>query len=113
MYHSKGTDMVYIISHRPQKYCYIRGKNSKKQEVTCYIPQESCLRPHSLYNYFEKYLSAFYSIIYADDPSISSSNENSLQLLADLRMELEKIMDWLRQNKLSLANICFLVMTKN
>ena len=40
--------------------------------------------------------------MYADDPSISSSSENLLQLLEDLKRELERIMDWLRQNKLSL-----------
>ena len=40
--------------------------------------------------------------MYADDTSISSSSENLLQLLEDLKRELERIMDWLRQNKLSL-----------
>ena len=40
--------------------------------------------------------------MYADDTSISSSSENPLQLLEDLKRELERIMDWLRQNKLSL-----------
>ena len=40
--------------------------------------------------------------MYADDKSISSSSENPLQLLEDLKSELERIMDWLRRNKLSL-----------
>ena len=40
--------------------------------------------------------------MYADDTSISSSSENPLQLLEDLKRGLVRIMDWLRQNKLSL-----------
>ena len=40
--------------------------------------------------------------MYSDNTSISSSIENPLQLLEDLKRELEGIMDWLRQNKLSL-----------
>ena len=40
--------------------------------------------------------------MYDDDTSISSSSENPLQLLEDLKWELEGIMEWLRQNKLSL-----------
>ena len=47
-------------------------------------------------NDFEK------SNMYADDKSIFSSNENPLQLLQDLKREVEGIMEWLRQNKLSL-----------
>ena len=35
--------------------------------------------------------------------SNSAGNENPLQLLEDLKGELEGIMDWLRQNKLSLS----------
>ena len=81
------------------------GKTSKKQEVTCGIPQGSYLGPllFILYtNYFEKSLSTFYPNIYADDTSTSSSSENPLQLLEDLKRELERIVNWLRQNKLSL-----------
>ena len=40
--------------------------------------------------------------MYADDTNISYSSEIPLQLLEDLKMALERIMDWLRQNKLSL-----------
>ena len=53
-------------------------------------------------NDFEKSLSTFYPNMYAGDTSISSSSENPLQLLEDLKRELERIMDWLRQTTLSL-----------
>ena len=39
--------------------------------------------------------------MYADDTSISASSENPLQLKENLKRELEGIVDWLRQNKLS------------
>ena len=40
--------------------------------------------------------------MYADGTIIFSSNENRLKLLDDLIMEVDGIMDWLKQNKLSL-----------
>ena len=40
--------------------------------------------------------------MYADDTSISASSENPLQVLEHLKRDIEGIMDWLRQNKLSL-----------
>ena len=40
--------------------------------------------------------------MYADDTSISASSETPIQLIEQLKRELEGIMDWLRQNKLSL-----------
>ena len=40
--------------------------------------------------------------MYADATSISASSENPVQLIEHLKRELEGIMDWLRQNKLSL-----------
>ena len=53
-------------------------------------------------NDFENSLSTFYSNMYADDTSISASSENPIQLIQYLKRELERVMDWLRQNKLSL-----------
>ena len=53
-------------------------------------------------NDFENSLSTFYPNMYADDTGISASSENPVQLIEHLKRELEGIMDWLRQNKLSL-----------
>ena len=47
----------------------------------------------------ENSLSRFYLKMDADDTNISASCDNLLQLLEDLRRELEGIVDWLRQNK--------------
>ena len=40
--------------------------------------------------------------MYADDTNISTSSKNPLQLVEHLKSELEGLIDWLRQNKLSL-----------
>ena len=40
--------------------------------------------------------------MYADDTSIILGGEDAYQLLEDLRNELQDVIDWLRQNKLSL-----------
>ena len=88
-----------------QQYCYLNGQNSEKRLVTCGIPQGSCLGPllFILYtNDFEESLTKFAPNMYANDTSISLGGEDAYQLLADLRNELQHIMDSLRQNKLSL-----------
>ena len=56
-----------------QQYCCLGGINSKKQIVTCGIPQGSCLGPllFILYtNDFENSLSKFCIKMYANDTSI-------------------------------------------
>ena len=40
--------------------------------------------------------------MYADDTSITLGGWDAYQLLEDLRNELQDVIDWLRQNKLSL-----------
>ena len=40
--------------------------------------------------------------MYADDASITFGGEDAYQLLEDLRNELQDVIDWLRQNTLSL-----------
>ena len=70
----------YLTGHK--QYCYLGGKYSKKQEVTCIIPQGSCLGPllFSLYmNDFEKSLSTFYPKMHADATSIYSISESPKQ----------------------------------
>ena len=88
-----------------QQYCYLNGQNSEKRPVKCGILQGSSLGPllFILYtNDFEESLTKFTPNMYADDTSITLGGEDAYQLLKDLRNELQAVIDWLRQNKLSL-----------
>ena len=51
---------------------------------------------------FEESLAKFTPNMYADDTSIILVGEDAYQLLENLRNELQDVIDWLRQNKLSL-----------
>ena len=100
--HNELAWLTSYLTDRKQ-YCYLSGKNSKKQKVTCGIPQGSCLGAllFILYmNDFESSLSTFYRNMYADGTSISASSENPVQLVEHLKRELGRVMDWLRQYKL-------------
>ena len=100
-------ELVWFASYltERQQYCYLNGQNSEKRPVKCGIPQGSCLGPllFILYtNDFEESLAKFTPNMYADDTSIALGGEDAYQLLEDLRNELQAVIDWLRQNKLSL-----------
>ena len=90
--------------HNRQQFSSLNGKNSKKVEVTCGIPQGSCLGPlrFILYlNDFARWLIYSKANIYADDNNITISSNDKEKLVADARAELHNITEWMRVNKLS------------
>ena len=75
-----------------------------KREVTCGIPQGSCLGPllFILYlNDFERCLKYSKANIYADDTNITLALNDKEKLVADAQAELHNITEWMRVNKLS------------
>ena len=77
--------------HNRQQCCSLNGKESKKREVTCGIPQASCLGPllFILYlNDFERCLKYSKANIYADDTNITIASNNKENLVADAQAEL-------------------------
>ena len=73
-------------------------------EVTCDIPQGSCLSPllFILYlNDFERCLKYSKAKIYADDTNITIASNDKEKLVADAQAELHNITEWMRVNKLS------------
>ena len=90
--------------HNRQQYCSLNGKKSKNREVTCGIPQGSCLGPllFILYlNDFERCLKYSKANIYADDTNITIASNDKEKLVADAQAELHNITEWMRVNKLS------------
>ena len=89
--------------HNRQQYCSLNGKKSKNREVTCGIPQGSCLGPllFILYlNDFERCLKYSKANIYADDTNITIASNDKEKLVADAQAELHNITEWMRVNKL-------------
>ena len=75
-----------------------------KREVTCGIPQGSCLGPllFILYlNDFERCLKYSKANIYAVDTNITLALNDKEKLVADAQAELHNITEWMRLNKFS------------
>ena len=88
--------------HSRQQYCSLSGKKSKKREVTCGIPQGSCLGPllFILYlNDFERCLKYSKANIYADNTNVTIASNDKEKIVADPQVELENIAEWMRVNK--------------
>ena len=90
--------------HNRQQYCSLNGKNSRKREVTCGIPQGSCLGPllFILYlNDFERCLKYSKANIYADDTNATIASNDKEKLVAYAQAELNNIAELMRVKKLS------------
>ena len=80
------------------------------------VPTRVVFRASPFRSVYKKSLSIFCPKMYVDDTSISTNSEDPLLLLEDLIKELEGIVDWLRQNKLSLnvaKSECFFVIANS
>ena len=96
--------ILYTYLQNRQQYCSLNGKKSKKMEVTCGIPQGSCLGPLLFIVYlndFERCLKYSKANIYADDTNIAIASNDKEKLVADAQAELHNIAEWMRLNKLS------------
>ena len=87
-----------------KQYTSIRGENSSLKNITCGVPQGSILGPllfiiliNDLPN-----ASKFFSILYADDTTLEMSSNNLRKLYLEANVELDKISDWFKANKLTL-----------
>ena len=92
------------IENRKQ-FCSLNGQQSKAKDVTCGIPQGSCLGPLLFIIYlndFEKCLKFSWPSIYADDTSITTASDDVAKLVEDAHQELSNLSEWMRVNKLSL-----------
>ena len=86
------------------QFTSVRGENSSLRDILCGVPQGSILGPilfilliNDLPN-----ASKFFSLLYADDTTLEMSSQNLIELYLDAKIELDKIADWFRANKLTL-----------
>ena len=105
-YGVRGNEINWFKSYLSSRkqFCTVNGHKSTVREVTCGIPQGSCLGPllFILYlNDFEGCLQFSCASIYADDTHVTSASSDIEELIQMTREELENIADWMRVNKLS------------
>ena len=93
----------YLTSR--QKFCRVNGKLSSMENISCGVPQGSCLGP-LLFLLFIKDMP--YSLtkvkvnVYANDTSLTYSDVKLDNVTQVIISELEKLKEWLQGNKLSL-----------
>ena len=78
------------LNNRKQ-FCSLNGQHSKARDVTCGIPQGSCLGPLLFIIYLndlEKCLKFSRASIYADDTSITIASGDVAKLVKDTHQEL-------------------------
>ena len=92
----------YLNSRK--QFCSLNGQHSKARNLTCGIPQGSCLGPLLFIIYLndlEKCLKFSRAGIYADDTNITIASDDVAKLVVDAHQELSNLSEWMRVNKLS------------
>ena len=106
-YGIRGVCHKWFCSYLYQRQQYVTYNNeiSSKLIVTCGVPQGSILGPILFLLYINDLVNVsalLFPILFADDTNIFISGKNLRQLVSTLNSELEKVVEWLQVNKLSL-----------
>ena len=82
----------------------VNGSHSNLENVRCGVPQGSILGPlfFSIYINYLPNISSSQVRLFADDACFIYKNKNISQLEQNVNLELIKINDWLKINKLSI-----------
>ena len=86
------------------QFTSIRGVNSSLKELSCGVPQGSILGPLLFILLINDlpYATNFFNILYADDTTLQMSSNDLCELFYHANIELTKLADWFKANKLTL-----------
>ena len=100
----ENTWFASYLNNRMQ-FCKVNGVSSKLDDISCGVPQGSCLGPLLFLIYINDLpfsLQNSQVTMYADDTTISYSSKNIVDLNENLNRDLNCLKQWLQGNKLSL-----------
>ena len=106
-YGIRGVASDFLESYLNNRMQYVQFKTEKsyRKHLSCGVPQGSILGPllFILYiNDMHKVSDLLHFIIFADDTNIFYLDRNPIILIHTLNIELEKLTEWFKINKLSL-----------
>ena len=100
---SENAWFASYLSNRMQ-FCRVNRVSSGLDEISCGVPQGSCLGPLLLLIYINDLLFSLLSsqvTMYADDTNLSHSSKTIVDLKENLNRDLWNLKQWLQGNKLS------------
>ena len=106
-YGNKGLEHSWFVSYltNRRQFCKVNGAFSQLKNVTCGVPQGSCLGPLLFLIYIDDLPLALRNCkvtMYADDTSLSLASKKIHDLNKFMNEDLNCLKDWLQGNKLSL-----------
>ena len=106
-YGIRGVTLDWVKSYFSDRLQYVdfNGNSSSLQKISCGVTKGSILRPLFFILYISDIINASRSldpILFADDTSIFFSHKDMAYLIDTFNLELIKVSDWLKANKLSL-----------
>ena len=105
-YGIKGVALVWFHNYikNRQQYTTFGADKSKKEDISCGVPQGSILGPLLFLVYVNDIdrVSDFLKILYCDDTTLAASNRSVTELFEYANHQLNIISEWFASNKLTL-----------